>query len=48
LNKDSRFAITLYRNLNGVQYSLPPNDPKYALPIPDKEIQLNPIPQNIR
>lgn len=48
LNKDSRFAITLYRNINGVVYSLPPNDPRYAMPIPDNEIQLNPMPQNIR
>jgi hypothetical protein len=48
LNKDSRFAITLYRNINGVTYSLPPNDPRYALPIPDNELQSNPIPQNPR
>jgi hypothetical protein len=48
LNKESRFAVTLYRKINGVIYSLPPNDPKYALPIPDNEIQLNPIPQNNR
>lgn len=48
LNKDSRFATTLYRNINGTIYSLPPNDPRYALPIPDNEINLNPIPQNPR
>jgi len=48
LNKDSRFAITLYRKINGVTYSLPPNDLRYAMPIPDNEIQLNPIPQNPR
>ena len=48
LNPDSRFATTLYRNINGVIYSLPPNDPRYVLSIPDNEIQLNPIPQNIR
>jgi hypothetical protein len=48
LNKDPRFAITLYRNLSGVTYSLPPNDPRYALPIPNNEIQVNPIPQNNR
>ena len=48
LNKDSRFAVTLYRNINGVSYSLPPNDPRYALPIPDNELQLNPMPQNSR
>lgn len=48
LNKDARFAITLYRKINGETYSLPPNDVRYALPIPDNEIQLNPIPQNQR
>ncbi|QEC78859.1 RagB/SusD family nutrient uptake outer membrane protein [Mucilaginibacter ginsenosidivorax] len=48
LNKDSRFAITLTRNLNGVVYSLPPNDKRYALPIPDNEIQLSGIAQNVR
>ncbi|QKJ28403.1 RagB/SusD family nutrient uptake outer membrane protein [Mucilaginibacter mali] len=48
LNKDTRFAITLYRNINGVTYSIAPNDPRYALPIPDNEIALNPIPQNPR
>lgn len=48
LNKDSHFAITLTRNLNNVIYSLPPNDNRYALPIPDNEIQLNGIPQNER
>ncbi|WP_158826967.1 RagB/SusD family nutrient uptake outer membrane protein [Mucilaginibacter lacusdianchii] len=48
LNKESRFAITLYRHINGQTYSLPPNDPRYALPIPDTELNFNPIPQNIR
>lgn len=48
LNRDSRFAITLYRNINGTIYSLPPNDLRYALPIPDNEINLNPTPQNPR
>jgi hypothetical protein len=48
LNKDPRFATTIYRNLNGTIYSLPPNDPRYALPIPDNELQLNPMPQNNR
>jgi hypothetical protein len=48
LNKDSRFAVTLSRNLNKTLYTLPPNDSRYALPIPDNEIQLSGIPQNIR
>jgi tetratricopeptide (TPR) repeat protein len=48
LNKESRFAITLNHIINGVNYSLPPNDDRYALPIPDNEIQLSGIPQNPR
>ncbi|UZJ63985.1 RagB/SusD family nutrient uptake outer membrane protein [Sphingobacterium sp. KU25419] len=34
LNKDSRFSETLSRELNGITYSLPPNDPRYVFPIP--------------
>jgi len=48
LNKDPRFAVTLTRNINGNTYTLPPNDPRYALPIPDNEIQLSGLPQNNR
>ncbi len=48
LNKDSRYAITLVRNVNGQQYILPPNDNRYVLPIPDDEIKLNGIEQNVR
>ncbi len=48
LNKDSRFAVTLKRNINGTIYTLPPNDPRYAFPIPDNEIQLTGEPQNNR
>lgn len=48
LNKESRFAITISRTINGVTYTLPPNDPRYTLPIPDNEIQLSGIPQNER
>jgi tetratricopeptide (TPR) repeat protein len=48
LNKDLRFAITLKRIVNGTEYLLPPNDPRYALPIPEYEIQMNPMPQNPR
>jgi len=48
LNQDPRFAKTLTRNINGTIYTLPPNDPRYALPIPQDEIQLNPMPQNAR
>jgi hypothetical protein len=48
LNKDPRFAVTLSRILNGITYTLPPNDPRYALPIPDNEIELSGIQQNER
>lgn len=48
LNMDERFAITLYPKLNGVEYSLPPNDIRYAFPIPDQEIQTSGIEQNPR
>ncbi|PWV47074.1 RagB/SusD family nutrient uptake outer membrane protein [Chitinophaga sp. S165] len=48
LNKEARFATTLYRNIDGVEYTLPPNDFRYAMPIPDNEIQLTGIEQNKR
>lgn len=48
LNKDPKYAITLSRTINGVTYTLPPNDPRYALPIPDIEIQLGGLTQNQR
>jgi tetratricopeptide (TPR) repeat protein len=40
--------ITLTRKIDGKAYSLLPNDPKYALPIPDDIIQLTGMQQNIR
>lgn len=48
LNKDSRFAITLKRNLNGEIYTLPPNDVRYVYPIPDEEIRISGFEQNPR
>lgn len=48
LNKEPQFAVTLTRKLNGQVYTLPPGDPKYALPIPDLEIQLTGMEQNPR
>ncbi|WPU95645.1 RagB/SusD family nutrient uptake outer membrane protein [Mucilaginibacter sabulilitoris] len=48
LNLESRFAVTLRRKVNGVSYTLLPNDPKYAFPIPDIEIQLGGLPQKPR
>lgn len=48
LNKEPEFQTTLKRTIGGKDYLLPPNDPKYALPIPDKVIVLSGIAQNIR
>lgn len=48
LNLDKHFETTLKREINGVVYTLPPNDPRYVLPIPPNEIELNGIKQNIR
>ena len=47
LNKEGA-NITLTRTLNGVTYTLPPNDPRYVMPIPDDEIALSGIQQNNR
>ena len=46
-NRDGA-KITLQRNLNGIMYTLPPNSPLYMFPIPDDEIALSGIQQNIR
>lgn len=48
LNKESKFQTTLRRTVDGTSYSLPPNSPKYALPIPPNEVTLNNIQQNNR
>lgn len=48
LNQDTRFARTLTRVVNGTTYTLPPNDPRYTLPIPQDEIRSTGIEQNIR
>lgn len=47
LNLEGR-NITLRRILNTVNYSLPPNDLRYALPIPESVIALSDIVQNPR
>jgi hypothetical protein len=48
LNSDSRYALTLTRILNNQTYTLPPNDSRYVLPIPDLEIKMSGIQQNPR
>ncbi|RYD96812.1 MAG: RagB/SusD family nutrient uptake outer membrane protein [Sphingobacteriales bacterium] len=47
LNVEGR-AIELYRKINGITYTLPPNDRRYALPIPPDVIALTGITQNER
>lgn len=47
LNKEGA-NITLKRNLTGVEYTLSPNSSLYVFPIPDLEIALSGIKQNIR
>lgn len=47
LNKDGA-NIVLKRNLNGVLYTLPPNDLRYALAIPENIISQTGMPQNPR
>lgn len=46
-NKDGQ-NINLKRVISGVNYNLPPNDLRYALPIPDDIIQLTGMAQNPR
>lgn len=48
LNKDSRFAVTLTRNLDGKVYVLPPNDLRYTFLIPLEVLERVDIPQNPR
>lgn len=48
LNQDSRFAITLERNVNGKIYTLPSNDLRYTLEIPEQVILNSSITQNPR
>lgn len=48
LNKDSNYATKISRVVDGTEYSLEPNDPKYVLPIPDYVIKFSGIEQNPR
>lgn len=47
LNLEGR-NIVLTRNLGGKIYKLNPNSPRYVMPIPDDEVTLSGIQQNIR
>lgn len=48
LNLEPGREVTLYRNLDGIQHMLPPNDPRYALPIPQYIISASKMKQNER
>lgn len=48
LNASNLWEVTLSRTLDGQTYELPPNDPRYVLPIPDQVIKLSDIDQNPR
>lgn len=46
LNLDPRFAKTVVHTADGMSWSLPPNDPRWVIPIPSGVTALNPnIPQ---
>lgn len=46
LNQETAYAVSLKRTINGKTYELPPNDKRYALPIPDDVISLTGMEQN--
>ncbi|OQP54416.1 RagB/SusD family nutrient uptake outer membrane protein [Niastella populi] len=48
LNREPKFAKTLTRVVDTQVYTLPPNDPRYVLPIPLTEIRISGIEQNPR
>jgi tetratricopeptide (TPR) repeat protein len=48
LNTEPELALTLNRRFNMSEAILPPNDPRYVIPIPPDEIDLNPMVQNPR
>ncbi|RZK39828.1 MAG: RagB/SusD family nutrient uptake outer membrane protein [Pedobacter sp.] len=48
LNQNPATAVTLTKRFGAQQYTLAPNDKRYAFPIPDGEIELSGIDQNPR
>jgi len=48
LNRETDWQVTLRRKLNGVDYTLPPEDNRYALPIPASVIAISGMAQNPR
>ncbi|WP_343559005.1 RagB/SusD family nutrient uptake outer membrane protein [Sphingobacterium sp.] len=48
LNKTTQQQVWIKRIINGQESIIPPNDPRYVFPIPQKELLVNPISQNPR
>lgn len=48
LNREPRYSRTLQRHLDGVDFLLPPGDPRYTWPIPDEVVRLSGMQQNPR
>jgi hypothetical protein len=48
LNQDPRFAVTLTRVAKSVTYTLPPNDPRYTLLLPQPVVTYSGMQQNTR
>jgi tetratricopeptide (TPR) repeat protein len=48
LNKEPARAITLVRDISGQLYTLPPNDPRYTLLVPDDIMRFTTLVQNPR
>jgi len=48
LNQDAEQAVTIKRIIAGKEYVLLPNGNNYTYPIPQEELQYNPLPQNPR
>lgn len=48
LNLEDSFKRTLSRTVNNIIHTLPPNDLRYVFPIPNEEIKLSGIEQNMR
>lgn len=42
LNREPKFAKTIIHEVNGTEYKLEPNSPKYILPIPPNILRFNP------
>ncbi|TDS06813.1 RagB/SusD family nutrient uptake outer membrane protein [Sphingobacterium paludis] len=48
LNRDGTWRITLRRVIGSLEYTIPPNDPRYVYPIPEQVIRISGIAQNNR